>query len=114
MTVTDPAPETSSGLFSGDPNVAEPLVVVTLHNVSLGSIGSTLITMLERLMRSVTPASLSGSQGTGEIWLLLGLQVRGKSDVLGRFINWKISENCFIGFSEFGQQVKLRRFLWDR
>jgi hypothetical protein len=45
-------------------------------------------------MRSVTPASLSGSQGTREIWLLMGLQVRGKSDVLRR----NMSDNCFDRF----------------
>jgi hypothetical protein len=46
VTMTAPAPETSWGLFSVDPDVAETLAVVTLHNARLGSIGSTLIAKL--------------------------------------------------------------------
>jgi hypothetical protein len=50
---------------------------------------------LERLMRSVTSVSVSWSQGTREIWLLIVLYVRGKSVVLGILINLEISDNCF-------------------
>jgi hypothetical protein len=89
------APETSWGLFSVDPNVAETLAVVTLHNASLGYVVSTLIITLERLMRSVTSASVSRSQETREIRLLMDLQVRGKSEVLRTVINWDMSDNCF-------------------
>jgi hypothetical protein len=95
VTMTAPVPETSWGLFSVNPDVAEKLAGVTLHNTSLGSIDLNCITMLGSLMRSVTSASVSKSQGTRGMWLLMGLQVRGKNNILGRIINREISDNSF-------------------